>query len=192
MWYGARKQEFLALTNLAIATRQRKIPCVSPENGYFLTQMVRVRGALRVLEIGTATGVSTLYLQKGMGAEGAIDTLERQASAAAEARENFARFGDAARIRLFEGDALTLLREEPMLAGPYDLVFIDAMKREYGEYVEAVRGRLAPGGVILCDDVIAFGDKMTSLWALMEEGDLPGTIIPTDPEDGILLLTPEV
>lgn len=191
MWYGARQDEFAALAELALQTRERKIPCVSPENGYFLTMLARMCRAKRVLEIGTATGVSTLYLQKGMGREGHIDTLERQESVVNEAQENLAALGDPTRVRIFIGDALTLLDEEEALGGPYDLIFVDAMKREYGAYVEAVRGRLAPGGLMVCDDVVAFGEKMGSLWERLHEGDLPGMVIPTDPEDGVLLLTPD-
>jgi len=191
MWYGARQEEFAALAELALRTRERKIPCVSPENGYFLTMLGRMHRAKRVLEIGTATGVSTLYLQKGLGPDGHIDTLERQASAAAEAQENLMSQGDPSRVRCFVGDALTLLAEEAELAGPYDLIFVDAMKREYGDYVEAARRRLAPGGVIVCDDVVAFGEKMSALWERLAAGDLPGMIVPTDPEDGVLLITPD-
>lgn len=189
MWYGIKAPRFEELATLARATRARKIPCVSPENGYFLYTMVQATGAKRVLEIGTATGVSTLYLAEGVGADGHIDTIEKNAVDAAEARVNCA---DTC-IVLHEGNALEVLqdlRQQYDLGAfaPYDLVFIDAMKREYVEYVQLVLPMLRSGGLIIFDDVIAFGHKMENLFAWLKAENIVATIVPTDPDDGVLLL----
>lgn len=190
MWYGAKAARFVALAELARDTRARKIPCVSPENGYFLYMQARAVRATRVLEIGTATGVSTLYLAEAVRENGGghIDTVEKNARDAAEAKSNYVNNGVDVMISVHEGNALELLRAG--LEGPYDLIFVDAMKREYGEYVEAALERLAPGGMIICDDVVKFGEKMTSLWPLLEARGLTATIVPTDPDDGVLLILP--
>lgn len=185
MWYGDKAAHFEALAALAIETRARKIPCVSPENGYFLYTMARAVGAKRVLEIGTATGVSTLYLAAAVGEGGHIDTLEKNRVDAAEALENFCNTKVYDRITLHEGDALSTLSLS--LPGPYDLIFVDAMKREYLAYAQAVLPRLRPGGLLIFDDVIKFGHKMEDLFQWLAQNHLPATIVPTDPDDGVLI-----
>lgn len=185
MWCGDKAAHFEALATLAIETRARKIPCVSPENGYFLYTMARAVGAKRVLEIGTATGVSTLYFAAAVGPEGHIDTLEKNRVDAEEAKNNFVTQNRDEMISLHVGDALETLAAG--LPGPYDLIFVDAMKREYLAYAQAVLPRLRPGGLLIFDDVIKFGHKMEDLFQWLAQNHLPATIVPTDPDDGVLI-----
>lgn len=186
MLYGDKAARFEVLAKLAEETRARKIPCVSPENGYFLYTMARAVQARRILEIGMATGVSTLYFAEAIGPEGHIDTLERNQVDAAEAQKAFVDKNVHERVSLHIGDALSLLKEG--LEGPYDLIFVDAMKREYQAYVETCLPRLAPGGLLICDDVIKFKHKMPDLFAWLADQHIAATIVPTDPDDGVLLI----
>jgi caffeoyl-CoA O-methyltransferase len=110
--------------------------------------------ARRVLEIGTFVGVTALSIAALLPDEGEIVTLEVDPESAAIARGRFAASPHRDRIRLVEGDARESLA---VLDGPFDLVFIDAWKRDYPAYYEAVLPKLADHGVIVSDNVLYSG-----------------------------------
>jgi len=127
--------------------------------GQFLKMMVELTGARRILEIGTFTGYSTCCLALGLPENGHIDTLEINDELEDLMREGWSRAGVSGRITLHLGDALDTL---PTLSGPYDLVFIDANKREYSSYYEAVLPLVRRGGLIIADDVLWDGKVYAS------------------------------
>ena len=116
-----------------------------------LEALVVATRARRILEIGTFTGVSALSLAALLPADGEVVTLEVDPSHAAIARRHFDASRFSSRIGLIEGDARETLAT---LDGPFDLVFIDAWKRDYGLYYEAVLPKLADHGVIVADNVL--------------------------------------
>ncbi len=116
-----------------------------------LETLVVATRARRVLEIGTFVGVSALSLAELLPADGEVVTLEIDPTSAGIARRHFAASPHGARIRLIEGDARKSLAT---LEGPFDVVFIDAWKRDYGAYYEAVLPKLADHGVIVADNVL--------------------------------------
>lgn len=127
---------------------------VSAPQGKFLRLLARIHGARSVLEIGTLGGYSTIWLAGALPADGRLVSLEVSPEHAEVARRNVARAGFADRVEILVGPALDTL---PTLTGPYDLVFIDADKKNNPGYVrEAVR-LTRPGGVIVVDNVIRDG-----------------------------------
>lgn len=122
-----------------------------PEVGALLRQFVQLLRPRQVLEIGTFSGYSTLWMASALPEGGRIDTLEINDEMEDLIRAGFARAGLADRIRLHLGDALDIL---PALTGPYELVFIDADKRDYVAYYQAVFDLVAPGGLIVADNVL--------------------------------------
>jgi caffeoyl-CoA O-methyltransferase len=130
---------------------------VGRQEGRFLELMVFGTGARRVLEIGTFTGYSAIAMAAGLPEGGRITTLELDADHAAIARRNIAASPHAARIEVIEGPALESLER---LDGPFDLVFIDAEKVGYDAYYEAVLPKLAPRGLILCDNTLFAGSVL--------------------------------
>lgn len=128
-----------------------------PVQGRFLTMMAEFCHARSVLEIGTFTGYSAICLAGGLPEDGHLDALEINDELEDLIREGFERAGVAERIDLHIGDALETLKT---LGGRvYDLVYIDADKREYCAYYEAVMPLLRSGGCILADDVL-WGGKL--------------------------------
>lgn len=127
---------------------------VSAPQGKFLRLLARIHGARSVLEIGTLGGYSTIWLAGALPADGRLVTLEVSPGNAEVARRNVARagFGDLVDIRV--GPALDTL---PTLTGPFDLVFIDADKRNNPGYVTEALRLTRPGGVIVVDNVIRDG-----------------------------------
>lgn len=127
---------------------------VSAPQGKFLRLLARIHGARSVLEIGTLGGYSTIWLAGALPADGRLVSLEVSPEHAEVARRNVARAGFGDLVEILVGPALDTL---PTLTGPYDLVFIDADKRNNPGYVrEAVR-LTRPGGVIVVDNVVRDG-----------------------------------
>ena len=119
--------------------------------GRFLTMLARISGAERVLEIGTFTGYSSTCFAYGIKKGGMVDTLEINDELEDLIREGWERAGVRDRITLHIGDAKETLRT---LSGPYDIVYMDANKREYSEYYDLIFDLVRPGGLILADDVL--------------------------------------
>lgn len=122
--------------------------------GRFLTIMVELCKASSVLEIGTFTGYSSICMAYGLPDGGHIDALEINDELEDLIREGWERAGVSDKVSLHIGDAketLIRLKEE---GKEYDLVYIDANKREYCDYYETLFDMIRPGGCILADDVL--------------------------------------
>ena len=131
---------------------------VSPLFGRFLTLLVRISGARRVLEIGTLGATSTICLARPLDRHGHVVTIEADPDHAEIARANVARAALPARIDIRLGAALDTL---PLLEGeglaPFDFVFIDADKRNNAAYLHWARRLGRPGTVVVVDNVIRSG-----------------------------------
>lgn len=126
-----------------------------PVQGRFLKMIVEMCGARRVLELGSFTGYSGICLASGLPEDGHLDTLEINDELEDLILEGFSMAGLRERISLHIGDCLeTLKRFREEGREPYDLVFIDANKRDYPEYYELVFDLVRPGGWILADNVL--------------------------------------
>ena len=126
-----------------------------PVQGRFLKMIVEMCGARRVLELGSFTGYSGICLASGLPEDGHLDTLEINDELEDLILEGFSRAGLRERISLHIGDCLeTLKRFREEGREPYDMVFIDANKRDYPEYYELVFDLVRPGGWILADNVL--------------------------------------
>jgi predicted O-methyltransferase YrrM len=152
----AREDEAMAR---ALAELERpEIPSiqVSPRDGAILALLLRMVSARRVVEIGTLTGYSALWLLRGMPADGHLWTLEADPAHAEAARRVFKAAGVSGRVTLLEGPARTAL---PGLAeeGPFGAVFIDADKEGYAAYGRWALDNLRSGGVVIADNAYVFG-----------------------------------
>lgn len=129
---------------------------VAPLNGKLLHLLARIRGARRVLEIGTLGGYSTIWLARAVGEDGAVITIEADPGNAEVARRNLDRAGVADRVEVKVGRAADVL---PTLEGaePFELVFIDADKESNTVYLDAAARLTRPGAVIVVDNVVRSG-----------------------------------
>ncbi|MEU9234286.1 O-methyltransferase [Streptomyces subrutilus] len=155
---GLLVEEDEALTAAAAGSEAAGLPAhqVVPNQGKLLHLLARIRGARRILEIGTLGGYSTIWLARALPEGGRLVTLEVDERCAPIAAENIARAGlrDVVDIRL--GRAVDLL---PQLTDtdPFDLVFIDADKPSNPAYLEWALRLTRPGGVIIGDNVVRGG-----------------------------------
>jgi caffeoyl-CoA O-methyltransferase len=133
---------------------QHDVPIVDPEVGRFLEITARALGARRILEIGTATGYSGLHLLRGLAGDGELVSIDVDPERQRTAREHFAQAGLAEQATLLLGPALDHL---PRLSGPFDLVFLDAIKTEYCQYLDLALPLLRPNGVVIADNVLRAG-----------------------------------
>lgn len=126
---------------------------VAPTAGKFLMLLARIKGARRVLEIGTLAGFSTIWLARGLPADGQVTTCEYEPKHAAVAARNIAAAGLADKVDIRIGPALDTL---PLLqsGAPFDLVFIDADKSNNINYLQWALKLTVPGSVIVVDNVI--------------------------------------
>ncbi len=126
--------------------------------GKFLEFLVRISGAKRVLEIGTLGGYSTLWMARGLPEDGKIVTMEFDPHHANIARQNLRNAGVLDRVDLRVGRAISNLPElEHSAFAPFDLIFIDADKESYPEYLEWALKLSRAGTVIVADNVVRDG-----------------------------------
>ena len=129
--------------------------------GQFMRMLVQMTGASRILELGTFTGYSAICLASALPEDGHLDTLELNDELEGLILEGFERAGLSEKISLHIGDCKETLRSIRSEMGPepapeklYDIVYMDANKREYCEYYELVFDMVRPGGLILADNVL--------------------------------------
>ena len=124
------------------------------EQGRLLSMFSHMANPGLILEIGTFTGYSTICLAEGLKAGGRLHTIEKDDERAEIASVFFEKAGIADRIVLHVGDALEII---PTLDMVFDLIFIDAAKKQYPDYYHAVFDKVKPGGYIMVDNILWYG-----------------------------------
>jgi predicted O-methyltransferase YrrM len=131
---------------------------ISAGQGKFLYLLAKIAGARRILELGTLGGYSTIWLARALPPDGHLVTLEYEPRHAEVAEANLARAGVAHKVEVVVGPALETLPGVIERAGaPFDLVFLDADKVNYSNYLRLVMGAVRSGSVILADNVVRRG-----------------------------------
>ncbi len=130
---------------------------ISPYEGKLLALLVRIASAANILEIGTFMGYSSLWMAQSLPENGRITTLESCKDHAAMAQSHFNQTLYPERFILKQGAALTTLTEIQALGHRYDVVFMDAAKKEYVAYLDATDTLLRDGGLIIADNTLLFG-----------------------------------
>ena len=131
--------------------------CAGHVQGRLLKMLTAMIAPTRVLELGTFSGYSAMCIAEGMDQSGEVHTVEIDDEQADSLRELFAT-APGARITLHIGDALAVV---PSLPGGWDMVYIDANKRQYTEYFEMVLPLVRQGGFILADNTLWDGNVAT-------------------------------
>lgn len=143
-----------ALAAIEAAAEPEDVPIVDRSSGRVLS--ILAAGRRSIVEVGTAYGYSTLWIALGQPADGRIVTVDPDRSRTDLARGWWRQAGIAdERITVVNRPALEAFADrEPALDGPFDLAFIDALKPEYLAYLAALRPRLAPGALVIADNVL--------------------------------------
>jgi caffeoyl-CoA O-methyltransferase len=134
------------------------VPIVPPETGELLHVLALAAGARRIIEVGTAIGVSTLYLARALPPDGQLVSFEVDPERHAAAGSYLERAGVGDRVELRLEDARAGLAA---LDEGWDLAFIDAAKGEYATYLELIVPRLRPRGLVVADNALMSGTVAT-------------------------------
>lgn len=143
------------LQAIAREGEQADLPLIDAEVGALLRVLALAVGATRILEIGTATGYSGIWLAGALPAGGMLLTMESDAERAEIARQNFARAGLSDRVSVIVGDARRTLAK---VSGPFDLIFQDGDKPLYVRLLDRLVELLRPGGLLVTDNVLWAGE----------------------------------
>ena len=128
--------------------------------GRILSMISHLLRPRRILELGTFTGYSALCLAEGLSEDGELITIDRNEELEDLAVSFFERSSYAGKIKMMVGDAMQVV---PTLGGEFDLIFLDADKKNYVKYLDVLLPRLSRGGVLLSDNVLWSGKVVEEL-----------------------------
>lgn len=135
------------------------VPIIRKEMQSFLKLLLAMQKPMRILEVGTAVGFSAILMAQYAPADCKIVTIENYEKRIPVAKENFKRAGKGEQITLLEGDAMQIL---PTLSGEFDMIFMDAAKGQYINFMPDILRLLKSGGVLVSDNVLQDGDIIES------------------------------
>ena len=139
------------------------VPIIRKEMQSFLKVLLSIKRPKRILEVGTAVGFSAILMAEYDPVECEIITIENYEKRIPIARENFIRAEKEEQITLLEGDAKDVLET---LTEPFDLIFMDAAKGQYLNFLPRVLELLQPEGILISDNVLQDGDIIESRFAV--------------------------
>lgn len=175
----------LHLKKIKSTSLKREIPNISEQNAEFLKNLIQEKKPRHILEVGTANGYSTLQFASILPESSTITTIEYAWNMHNEAIEYFKNC-KLKNIHAIWWDAKKVL---PMLAdGYFDFVFIDAMKKEYLQYLLIILSKCTADAIIIIDDVEKFRDKMNDLYTWLENHNVPYRLEKTDIDDSIMII----
>lgn len=157
------------------------VPNISDVNAQFLKDLIEIKNAQNILEIGTANWFSTIHI--GIAAEknkAKVKSIELSIPSFAEAGENIKKAKLENTVELIFGNALDII---PKLNEKFDFVFIDWMMRATKNFLWLVWNKVETGWIIIIDDVIKFKHKMPGFKEFLEEHKIPHNILPIDTKD---------
>jgi len=158
---------------------------VSEEDGRFLRVMIAATGAKRVLEVGGAYGYSAIWMGLGLRETGGrLTSIEFDPARARLAAANIRTAGLSDIVTVVAGDAFA---EVPKLGGTFDLVFVDAWKRDYKRFLDLLLPRIAPRGLFLAHNVVNKQDEMRDFLAAIKNDSRLLTTIVAPSGEGISL-----
>ncbi|HEX7829152.1 MAG TPA: O-methyltransferase [Thermoanaerobaculia bacterium] len=130
---------------------ENRHPIADPEVAQLIRGLVRMKRPRRVLEVGTNIGYSVIVIGRECDADAVVETIEIDHNTLATAKSFVGEAALQCRVVFHEGAALEVL---PRLTGPFDFVFIDCVKTEYEDYLDALLPKLERGAVIVCDNLL--------------------------------------
>lgn len=153
------------LEELEKYARETGVPIIRPQMQSLLRLLITWGRPMRILEVGTAIGFSALFMSEYAPEGCRITTIEKYGKRIPLARENFEKAGKSGCITLLEGDAAEIL---PSLEedGAYDLIFMDAAKGQYINFLPDILRLLSPAGLLVSDNILQEGELMESKYAV--------------------------
>ena len=140
-----------------------QVPIIRKEMGNLLKVLIALKQPSKILEVGAAVGYSSILMSENMPDNCRITTIENYEKRIPIAKANFKKAGKEDVIILLEGDAMEVMAE---LETGYDFIFMDAAKGQYINFLPEVMRLLAPGGLLISDNVLQEGDIVESRYGI--------------------------
>ena len=140
-----------------------EVPIIRKETQNLLRVLLKLHAPKQILEVGTAVGFSAILMSEYGPKDCHVTTIEKYEKRFDTARANFKRAGKEDRITFLTGDATDVLKT---LQGPFDMIFMDAAKGQYIHFLPEIMRLLAPGGLIVSDNVLRDGEILESRFAV--------------------------
>lgn len=134
--------------------KENHVPIITPDIAGLLAVLIKSAGVKSILEVGTAIGYSAIHMGLCAGEGFSIKTIERNEESAARAADFVKRAGMENNIRIITGDAEEILKG---VTGSFDMIFVDAAKGQYMDFMKDSIGKLRIGGLFVCDNVLFRG-----------------------------------
>lgn len=151
------------ITAIEKEAKDTQVPIIRPETQSLLKFLIKMYKPESILEVGCATGFSSLLMWEASGKNCKITTIEKYEKRIPIARANFERAGASSDIELIEGDAMEVLQK---LDKEYSFIFMDAAKGQYINFLPDVTRLLKKGGILISDNVLQDGDVVESRYAV--------------------------
>jgi predicted O-methyltransferase YrrM len=149
-----RKEQDDLINEMGTFAKEHNVPILSWQSAEFIEQLVLITNPKRVLEIGTAIAYTTVRIARNLKKNSVIHTIELSEDNIEIAKEYIEQSGDGEKIKLIEGDALSVM---PRLKKKYDLIFLDSDKEDYKRLFDYYMVLLKRGGVIVIDNLLWHG-----------------------------------
>ncbi len=155
------------LKKLEEEAKKENVPIIKKETQALLRFIIKLNKPKKILEIGTATGFSAIYMSEYMPEHASITTIEKAKMRLEKARTNLKTSPRADKITLLEGDALVILKELARDANQsYDFIFLDAAKGQYLNFLPSILDLLSYKGMLITDNVLQDGTISGSRYAI--------------------------
>jgi predicted O-methyltransferase YrrM len=145
------------LKEIERSSKKSFLPIIGPVKGQHLAETIDEYRPCMVLEVGTLVGYSSILIASHLPGDGKIMTIEINPDSAKKAQENIRRVGLDNKIEVLVGNALNVI---PGIKAEFDMVFIDAEKKEYMDYLRLSEPKLKKYGIVFADNVKIFADQM--------------------------------
>ncbi len=152
--YSILPKRDAVLAEMERYAKRNDVPIVGPAVGRMLAQLVKLIGAKRIFELGSAIGYSTLWMARAAGSDGAIHYTDGNPANADRAKEYLTRAGVFDRVTIHVGDALTAL---DATTGEFDVIFNDVDKIGYPDVFRKAVSRVRSGGLFITDNTLWSG-----------------------------------
>lgn len=146
------------LSQIEALSEKHFLPIIGPAKGAVLTEAIRKFKPKRVLEVGTLIGYSAILMGKDLASDAELITIEIHRDEAELAEKNISQAAIPPKVQVLVGDAREII---PKLPGSFDMVFLDAEKNEYLQYLLLVENKLHMGSVVVADNAGIFADQMS-------------------------------
>ena len=142
------------------------VPIIKKPTQSLLRFLIQNNKPDQILEVGTAVGFSSIFMSQFIGEHAHITTIEKMEERIVQAKDNRKKAGKDEQITILEGDAAVILKELKEKENVYDMIFMDAVKGQYLNFLPDIFDLLKPGGLLVSDNVLQDGDIIESRYAV--------------------------